>query len=94
MKRLGLVLMLLVSPSLLAHGRRKEDYGGNLVEYLYGVLRRPNEESGSIPEAFDRSLALLLGVEEWMLKYGRLIGFRSFHTVILAEPAVHELTKF
>jgi len=63
----------------------RRDYGGNLTELIYGNLRRPNEQPASPPEEFDRSIELLLDLEEGLLRHAGLIGKGSFHTVIVAR---------
>ena len=56
-------------------------YGGNLLAPIYPSLRRPDQEGGPSPAAFDAAVAKLLAAEQRLL--GREAGY---HAVVIAEP--------
>jgi len=62
----------------------RRDYGGNLLSVIYGHLWRPSQ--GSDPADFEKAVAFLLAVEDFLLRHPRLTRSRSYCTVILAQP--------
>jgi SAM-dependent methyltransferase len=65
------------------------NYGGNLVSLIYANLQRPSPgRSQPTSHQFDQAVRFLLDWEDTLLRYGRFVGYRSYHSVMIATPTL------
>jgi SAM-dependent methyltransferase len=77
-----------IAPAIRRHFQIEavRDYGGNLLSLIYPNLQRPApDRARPTREGFDRAVTFLLDVEDYLLRYGPLVGLRSHHSIILAR---------
>jgi hypothetical protein len=63
----------------------RRDYGGNLLSIIYPNLRRP--PAGTAERAkLDDAVALMLDIEDSILRHRALVGAETFFTALVARP--------